>query len=368
MPRWLYGLLLLFPAALIARFLALSNVLVFVLSAGSVVPLAALIGKATEELAYHIGPRYGGLLNATFGNTVELIILGLALRQGLLTLVKASITGSIIGNTLLVLGTALLVGGIKNGRQQFDPRRTSVNAVLMILAVAGLYLPAIFATTVKESTRIEELSLFVAGVLLVTYGAFLVYMVLQNQPAKAGAAKDVMTSAEEAAGEEARDDEHTAERWSIGKALLALAGAVIVIAISAELLVNTIDTITARLGWSELFLGVIFIPTIGNAAEYFTAVRMAWHNRLDVTLPIAAGSSAQVALLMGPLLVFLSVLLGHPLNLIFTRLELAVLGLAVASFAYISLDGKANWLEGFQLIALYLLAGLAFFFLPFAQP
>ena len=368
MPRWSYALLLLVPAALAAKLLSLPVVLVFVLSATGILPLAALIGKATDELAHQLGPRSGGLLNATFGNAAELIITSFAVRDGLLTLVKASITGSIIGNTLLVLGTSLLAGGARHGRQHYDPQGTSLNAAMMILAVAGLYLPATFASVVREQPVIEELSGFVAGVLLLTYVAYLLYAVFLGQPS--GVRSKATTSRVEAtadprAGREAGGESWSGEgAWGRGKALGVLAGATVGTAISSEILVGSVEPVTRQLGWSEFFVGVIFVPIIGNAAEEYSAVLMAWRNRLNVSLGIAAGASTQIALFVAPVLVFLSFALGHPMDLVFTPLELVILGLATALFAYISLDGESNWLEGVQLLAIYLMAGSAFFFLP----
>lgn len=352
MPRWFYALLVLAPIALAAQLLGAAPPVVFGLSTLSLVPLAGLIGKATEELAHHFGPRLGGLLNATFGNAAELIITIAAIHDGLLTLVKASITGSIIGNTLLVLGASLFVGGLKHRRQQsYDPRDASMNAAMMILAIAALYLPAVFGDTVHESLIIEEVSLLVAAVLLLVYGAYLIYTL-----ATAPESSDLLP-----------EDEPAIPNWSIQRSLVVLAAATAGAAVAAELLVSTIEPVTKQFGWSEFFVGVIIIPIVGNAAEHFSAVQMAWRDRLDVTLGIAAGSSTQIALLVAPLLVFISLLMGHPMNLIFHPLELTLLGLSTAIFAYISIDGKSNWLEGVQLMAIYLIAGFVFFFLPLAE-
>ena len=348
MPRWFYGLLLLVPGALVAPLLDLPPVVVFVTAAGGMVPIAGLIGNATEHLAHHLGPRYGGLLNVTFGNAAELILTLFAVRAGLLTLVKASITGSIIGNTLFALGVSLLVGGLRHGPLCFDARRTSGAAAMMILAIAGLYLPATFATAVQDQPVIEELSLSVAGVLLLTYVAYLVHLALQGRSA---------------AGSSAEDPPPESAVWSVPRASAVLAGGAIGAAICGEVLVGAVEPVTRQLGWSEFFVGVILVALLGNAAEYVSAFRMAWRNRLDVTLAIAAGSSMQVALFVAPVLVFASLGLGHPLTVVFTPLELAILGFAVAIFAYISIDGESSWLEGVQLLGVYAIAALAFFFL-----
>lgn len=351
MPRWQIALLALVPVAIVVRVLGGPPTVIFGLSALGLVPLAALIGRATEELAHHLGPRFGGLLNATFGNAAELIITLFAIQRGLLTLVKASITGSIIGNTLLILGLSLLAGGLRHGRQRFDPREASVNAAMMLLALGGLYLPATFAATAGAGADVEPLSLMVAGVMLLTYGAYIVQSVFQKQPAEPVAAVAVPAAAAPAG-------------WSARKGLIVLAASTAGTAVVSEMLVGAVEPVTAQLGWSEFFVGVIIVPLVGNAAEHFSAVQFAWRNRLDVSMAIAAGSSTQVALLVGPLLVFLSLLMGNPMDLVFVPLELAILGLSAAVFAYISLDGESNWLEGFQLLGLYTIAAVVMFFVP----
>lgn len=351
MARWLYALLLLVPATLAARLASLPDLLVFTISAAGLIPLAGLIGRATDELARRLGSRAGGLLNATFGNATELIIGAFAIRHGLLVVVKASITGSIIGNTLFVLGMSLVVGGLKNGHQRFDSRRASLNAAMMILAVAGLYLPATFARAVDQHPVVEELSLFVAAVLLLTYTAYLIYILQVSGRAQERRSPEVAFSANAS--------------WTTLRALGILAGAAAGAAVCSELLVGALQPVLLVLGWNELFVGVVVIAVVGNAAEHFSALQMAWRDRLDVTFAVTAGSSTQIALFVAPVLVLVSRVLGHPMDLIFTPLELTILVLATAIFAYISLDGEANWLEGIQLLAVYLVAAIAFFLLPF---
>jgi Ca2+:H+ antiporter len=385
---WMIAAAVLVASLVAAKLLSLPDLAVFALSAVSLVPIAGLIGQATEQLAHHLGPRIGGLLNATFGNAAELIISGFAIHQGLLTLVKASLTGSVIGNTLLVLGMSLLAGGARHGVQRYDGRATSLNATMMILAVAGLYLPATFAASVQEPRVIEELSLLMAGVLLLTYFAYLGYTVIQGHPAgqshkpararpgQEPADRPAPCTASDAQGREQcerRDDSQSkasanedeqSEGWGVWRSVLVLAAATAGAAVSSELLVSTVEPVSQQYGISEFFVGVIIVPIVGNAAEHFSAMLMAWRDRLEVTLAIAAGSSTQVALFVGPALVFASLLLGHPMNLIFRPLELVILGLATAIFAYICLDGESNWLEGVQLLSIYVMAGIAFFFLP----
>src|SRR5215203_341070 len=362
MPRWFFALLIFVPMALGARLASLPDLVVFGTSAIALVPLAGLIGKATEELSEHIGGRMGALLNATFGNAAELIITAFAIQRGLLTLAKASITGSIIGNTLLVLGLSLLAGGLKRGNQRFDPRDTSLNAAMMLLAIAGLYLPAVFALSGQAHTIVEELSLLDAGVLIATYLAYLVYTVLQGNPLSSDASPDPAESAEDLDPETGPDTGKAP--WGLKRSIAILAAATVGAAVASELLVGSVEPVVQQLGWSEFFIGVIVVAIVGNAAEHFSAVQMAMKGRLEITFGIAAGSSTQVALFVAPVLVFLSLLLGHPMDLVFTPLELVVLGLSAALFSYISIDGETSWLEGVQLLAVYLIAACAFFLLP----
>ncbi len=346
MPLWLYALLVFAPVAVVARFLNLPPVLVFTLACLGIIPLAGLIGHATSQLAAHFGAQFGGLLNATFGNAAELIITLLALREGLFTLVKASITGSIIGNTLLVLGLALFLGGARNGILKFDVRLASVSSALMILAVAGLILPAGFSTFVRDEVRTEELSVFVAVVLLGSYVAYLVFVL------RGDAQTAEIVHEEEAPG------------WSIRRGLLVLGGATVATAIVSDVLVEAVEPVTLQLGWTELFVGVILVPIVGNAAENWAAVRAAWRNRVELTLGIAAGSSTQIPLFVTPVLILASLVIGQPMSLVFEPIELVVLALSTAIFAYIALDGESHWLEGVLLLALYLMAAALFFLDP----
>jgi Ca2+:H+ antiporter len=344
MPRWLYAMLVFAPLAVAGRLAGAPPLLVFGLACLGLIPLAGLIGHATGQIAAHTGPAYGGLLNATFGNAAELIITLLALREGLFTLVKASITGSIVGNTLLVLGLALLVGGARHGQLTFSVRLASLNSALMILAVAGLALPALFATFVRDVNRIEALSVIVAVILFLSYAAYLLFLLRGN----------AVQSPEEA------EDTH----WSIRRGLLALAGATVGTAVVSEALVGAVTPVTQQLGWTELFVGVILIPIVGNAAENWAAVRAAWRNKVDLTLGITAGSSTQIPLFVVPVLIVASLLVGTPMTLVFEPLELMVLALSTAIFAYIALDGESHWLEGVLLLALYLMTAAVFFLDP----
>jgi Ca2+:H+ antiporter len=346
-PRWLYAFTVFGVLAVVGGAFSAPPVLVFVSACLGLIPLAGLIGHATGQLAVRLGSHWGGLLNATFGNAAELIITILALHEGLFTLVKASITGSIIGNTLLVLGLSLLAGGLRNGIQKFDLRLAGLSSALMILAVAGLLLPAVFATLVPDEPRLERLSVVVALILLLSYAAYLVFLL-------------------RGAGAQSPPEEDEPAEWSVRTGLLALVAATVATALVSEALVNSVTAVTEQLGWTELFLGVIIIPIVGNAAENWAAVRAAWHNKVDLTLGIAAGSSTQIPLFVTPVLIFVSLAIGQPMTLVFNPLELLVLALSVAISAYIALDGESNWLEGTLLLALYLMTATVFFLDPVA--
>jgi Ca2+:H+ antiporter len=347
-PIWLYALIVFGVVAVVGEAVGAPPILVFLAACLGLIPLAGLIGHATGQLASRVGPHWGGLLNATFGNAAELIITILALREGLFTLVKASITGSIIGNTLLVLGTALLVGGVRHGLLRFDLRQAGLSSGLMILAVAGLLLPAVFATIVPDEARLEELSVIVALILLASYAAYLLFLL---QTAAAGSASE---------------DEGASAEWSVRRGLLVLLAATVGTAVVSDALVNAVTPVTSQLGWTELFLGVIVIPIVGNAAENWAAVRAAYRNHVDLTLGITAGSSTQIPLFVTPVLILVSLAIGKPMTLIFQPLELLVLGLSTAISAYIALDGESHWLEGVLLLALYLMTATVFFLDPVA--
>jgi Ca2+:H+ antiporter len=335
--------------AVVGEVVGAPAVLVFTAACLGLIPLAGLIGHATNELAAHLGPHWGGLLNATFGNAAELIITILALHEGLFTLVKASITGSIIGNALLVLGMSLVAGGVRNGILRYDARVVGLSSGLMILAVAGLLLPAAFASLVPDELRLEELSVFVGMILLLSYIAYLVFL-LRGQAGSDRTPPEL---------------EETPE-WSVRRGLLALLAATAATAVVSEVLVSSATPATNQLGWTELFLGVIIIPIVGNAAEHWSAVRAAWHNHADLTLAITSGSSTQIPLFVTPVLILVSLAIGRPMTLAFEPLELLVLALSTAISAYIALDGESDWLEGVLLLALYLMTAAVFFLYPTA--
>lgn len=340
--KYLNALLLAIPVSIFLKILDYSPALLFVAAGLSIIPLAGYMGKATEEIAIYVGPRIGGLLNATFGNAAELIITIFALRAGLGEVVKASITGSIIGNLLLVLGLSMLVGGFKYKTQKFNQAAAGMHTSMLLMAVTGLIIPAVFVS-VHSNPAAEPLSLGVSVVLMLVYLLSLIFSLHTH--------KDVFRPSQE----------HSEEpNWSKIKALLILLIATAFVVIESEYLVEGIDPVVKTLGISELFIGVIVIPIIGNAAEHSTSVIMALKNKMEISLEIAIGSSTQIALFVAPILVFLGYFIGNPLDLLFTRYELIVIIMATVITAMISMDGRSNWLEGAQLLAAYTIMALAF--------
>ncbi|MBN1287162.1 MAG: calcium/proton exchanger [Anaerolineae bacterium] len=347
-------LLVFVPAALLIDLTGGDPVLVFIFAGLALIPLADLIGAATEELAAHTGPRLGGLLNATLGNTAELIITIFAINEGLLELVKASITGSIIGNLLLVLGLSLLLGGLKNGVQKFGRQQASLNATLLILAVTALTVPSIFSGAIEHELPAGEaldaerlLSEGVAIVMIVIYGLSVLYAFRTKQ-------EDPML----------REAVVHETRWSVRQALIVLALATLGTVFMSETLVGAVEHVTAQLGLTEFFIGIIIIPFIGNVAEHLVAVQVALKDDMELSLAISLGSSLQIALFVAPALVFIGLLFGQTLLLIFNTFELVALIAASLIAALIALDGESNWLEGAQLLAVYFIIAIAFFFLP----
>ena len=348
----LYVLLLAFPVAIISKTLGWGAGWVFALSAAGVIPLAGLIGEATESLASHTGPKIGGLINASLGNAAELIITLFAIKRGLLDLVKASITGSIIGNLLFVLGISIIVGGVKNGIQKFDRQHTVNYTILLGIALVGLVTPSLFSHSTASglSEKVETLSLCVAGVMILLYILGNIFSL--KAPLKEG----IGTPSEIPTFEKAS--------WSVSKSILVLAAATSGVVWLSELLVGSVEEVVAGSGMSEFFLGIIFVPIIGNIAEHLVAVKMAFKNKMELSMEIAVSSSLQIALFVAPVLVFISLLMRNPLTLVFNPFELAALGAAVLICYFVSADGESNWLEGAALLSVYLIFGLAFFIFP----
>ncbi len=332
--------------------------LVFAASALGIVPTAALMGRATEELAARSGPGIGGLLNVTFGNAPELIIALFALREGLQEVVKASIVGSIIGNILLVLGAAMLFGGLRRDKQAFSRTTASIQTTMLLLAGAALVMPAIFelvegkglpapgAETVNYGPTVEHLSLAVAVVLIATYVAGLFFSLKTHR---------ALFNPEY--------EEEDTWGWSTRKSVLALAGAGVLVGLMSEVLVGSIEEASHAVGLSEFFIGVIVVAIVGNAAEHWVAVLVAMKDKMDLAVNIAIGSSAQVALFVAPILVLASFFLGpHPLALVFNGFELGAILIAILVANYVTQDGESTWFEGVQLLAVYAVFGIAFYY------
>jgi Ca2+:H+ antiporter len=359
----LYYLAVFAPITLIARAAGAEPLVVFVLAAVSLIPLAKLIGDATEELAHYTGPKLGGLLNATLGNAAELIITLFALREGLVDLVRASITGSILGNLLLVLGLALLMGGLKNGVQQFDRRTAGLNATLLVLAMVALAIPSLFDRVLVERPESElYFSEGVAVILIVIYALSVAYSFMSGQ-AVGHTDHDAPVLTPGDPNTRPAADLHGA-RWSRGFALIVLAIATVGTAVVSEALVGAVEPVTLQLGLTEFFVGIIIIPLVGNVAEHLAAVQVAIRNKMELSMAISLGSSIQIALFVAPVLVFISLLFEDKLLLVFNEFELvALIGTAVIA-AFIAQDGESNWLEGVMLLGVYLIIALGFFFLP----
>jgi len=351
--KYLSILLVFVPIAAILQFVGADPVWVFVSGALALIPLAAWLGAATEELALYTGPRFGGFLNATLGNAAELIITVVAINKGLLELVKASITGSILGNLLLVLGLSVLLGGLRHGHQRFDRRGAGVNASMLTLAAIGLAIPAVFGATIEEAHHgaAEWLSIGVAVILMLVYGLNLLYS---------------FTAGKEREEESALAHElaHHKPSWSLPRVVGVLAGSTLLTVWMSEVMVGAVEPVVHTLGLTEFFLGVVIVPIVGNVAEHLVGVTAAWKDNMELSLAISVGSSMQVALFVAPVLVFVSLFMGNPMDLIFDPFELAALGAAIVIAALISLDGESNWLEGAQLLGVYLIVALAFYFLP----
>jgi Ca2+:H+ antiporter len=347
---WRAGLLLALPVSILLGYLLHAPaVWVFVTACLGVLPLAGYMGEATEHLAHRTGPTIGGLLNATFGNAAELIIAIVALRAGLVQLVKASITGSILGNLLLILGLALIAGGLNRAQLRFNRVSAGMSAGMLALAVVALVFPALYHSLHPEAAaRLEELRMSeaVSVILLATYGCSLLFTLKTHRRLFGGEAHPLEGPV-----------------WSVRKAVLILGGATIGVAVESELLVHAATPATETLGLSPIFLGLIVIPIIGNAAEHAAAVVLSRKGQIDLGLQIALGSSTQVALLVAPILVFAGVLLGQDMNLVFTPFEVLALGMATVVAAIITLDGESHWFEGVQLLAVYAMVAIGAFFL-----
>lgn len=365
-------LLLFVPVAILLRFIpGLHNpTLLFIVSCLAIIPLAGWMGRATEHLAEHLGQGIGGLLNATFGNAAELIIALFALSRGLQGVVKASITGSIIGNILLVLGLSFFTGGLKFTGQKFNRTAASIAATALTLAAIALIIPTIFHEVAARvpieqggwtPAKEQQLSFAIAIVLFLTYISTLVFSLVTHRELFGGS--DEQSAVKEVGRERTQAEEHGVP-WGLGKSILILLIATAFVALISEFLVGAIEEARGSLGLTEVFVGVIVVAIIGNAAEHSSAILMAMRDKMDLSLGIALGSSLQIALFVAPVLIFASYLFGQPMNLEFTIPEVVAVIASIIIVEQISSDGESNWMEGVQLLSVYAILGILFYFLP----
>jgi Ca2+:H+ antiporter len=372
--RWLlsadgapYMLVPFIPLAVVLEIVHANPVLVFFASALGVIPTAALMGRATEELAERSGPGIGGLLNVTFGNAPELIIALFALEAGLHEVVKASIVGSIMGNTLLVLGASAFVGGLRRERQRFDPTAAVTQSAMLLLASAALVMPAVFELIegvglpspdeerINYDQTVENLSYAVAVVLIGSYIAGLFFSLKTH--------RDLFNPVASTDDDPDPIQHGDGEPWTVRKSVMMLAFAGLAVGLMSEILVGSITEASESIGLSEFFIGVIVVAIVGNAAEHWVAVLVAWKDKMDLAVNIAIGSAAQIALFVAPVLVLCSLFIGpHPMALVFNGFELAGVLMAIFIAAHVTNEGETTWFEGLQLLAVYAVLGLAFFF------
>jgi Ca2+:H+ antiporter len=344
------------PIAWVLAVTAPESPWLFLTAAISLVPLAGVIGLGTEQLARRSGPALGGFLNATFGNAAELIIALVALNSGHIELVKASITGSIVGNLLLVLGLSFFVGGLRRDVQKFHRTAATNTAAMLFLAVVALVMPAVFdlslyGTLAARPAALDRLSFWTALILIGAYGGSLLYAFTAN--------RDLFRPGHEPHGRDVR--------LSTAAAMSLLAFGTALTTIQAEILVRAMEPALARFGFTELFVGVIVVAVIGNAAEHYSAVVAAWRDEMTLAVEISVGSSAQIALLVAPAVVLYSVAIGNPMSLLFNAFEITAIALSVLATVIVVMDGESNWVEGLQLMAVYLILAIAFYLVP-AQP
>jgi Ca2+:H+ antiporter len=347
----LYSMLVFIPVSLWLDFTHASPTAVFVTSCLAILPLAGLMGEATEHLAHRAGPGVGGLLNATFGNAAELIIGFMALRAGEIEIVKASLTGSIIGNMLMVLGLAMLFGGWRHKELRFNRMAAETGSGMMLLAVVALVIPAIYAmvTHHREPEHIESISLDISSILILTYVASLVFQFRTHERFFAPEG-------------DSTDEDHVGRPWTVARSSFVLLAAALLTGFVSEVLVHAVDAAGHALGLGKIFMGVVVVAVVGNAAEHSTAVLVAMKNKMDLAFGIAMGSSMQIALFVAPVLVIAGHLIGRPLGLEFTVLEVTAVMLSVLAVGQLVEDGRTNWFEGVQLLAVYAIMAVAFYF------
>lgn len=350
----IYVLLIFAPIAAGLEFAHADHLVLFVVSAIALIPLAKLIGDSTEHLATHYGPTAGSLLNVTFGNAAEIIIAVTAISAGLLDLVKASITGAIIGNILLILGLSVIVGGFRYKEQSFSRENIGTQSSMLFLAIIGLAVPTILATTILSPSanqgQVQLLSDALAFILLIVYILGIVFTFITH--------KHLFTPPETA--EDIQESHGT--HWSKKKSFLLLAVSMAGVIVVSEILVASVETTGEELGFGQLFVGAIIVGIVGNAAEHSSAILLARKGKMELSIGIAAGSGTQIALFVVPILVFAGIAMGQPFTLVFTLLELATIFLAAIILNLIVHDGRSNWFEGVMLTAVYIIIAIAFFF------
>jgi Ca2+:H+ antiporter len=349
----LYLLLAFVPVSLYLGLTHASPTWVFAACCLAILPLAGLMGEATEHLTHHTGPGIGGLMNASFGNAAELIIAFMALRAGEKEIVKASLTGSIIGNILMVLGVSMLVGGWRRKELKFSRLAAESGSSMMILGVVALVIPAIYAqvTQHREPAHTEAISFDIAWILVLSYAASLVFSLVTHEHLFAGEKGEGL------------DDEHPGPVWSVMRSVLVLFAAAALVGWISEFLVHAVDAAGRSLGLGKVFMGVVVVALVGNAAEHSTAVMVAAKGKMDLALGIAMGSSMQIALFVAPVLVIVGHLTGTPLGLEFTIMEVVAVFLSVTAVSLLIHDGKTNWFEGVQLLAIYSILAVAFYYI-----
>ena len=349
MEKFFLSLLVFVPITFAAEYFHLSSLTLFFLSAVAIIPLAKYIGEATEELTIYTGPALGGLLNATFGNATELIIGILALQAGLIEVVKASITGSIIGNLLLVLGMAIFFGGYKKEKQKFNILAAKASASTLLLAVIALVIPAIFLQTSGSVNNIvvERLSISVSILMMIAYAASLLFSLRTHKHLYSQDVAIVETA-----------------KWSKSRSITTLFIATIAVAFMSEILVGSIEPLVQSLGWTELFIGVIFVAIIGNAAEHVSAITVAIKDKMDLAIQVSIGSATQIVMFVAPALVLMSLFFTEKMSLVFNNFELVVILFSVLITNSIVEDGESHWFEGFQLLIAYAIIAVAFFLHP----
>jgi Ca2+:H+ antiporter len=349
---WMGYLLIAVPIAIASSLLHASSVIQFLAAGIAIIPLAGVMGQATEQLAHRLGPGIGGLLNATFGNAAELILALFALSRGYDEVVKASLTGSIIGNLLLVLGASLLAGGLKFSVQKFNRTAAGAGSTLMVLATIGLIVPALFHSLPNATGKLDHrVSVAVCVLLVFTYILSLLFSLVTHRELLTGMKEEVAAAISEAT-------------WGLRHATGILLGATVFVAWMSEILVGAVEPAGEAMGLNHVFMGVFVVAIVGNAAEHSTAVIMALKNQMDLAVGIALGSALQVALFVAPVLVFASYFRETPMDLLFTTLEVVAVIMAVLVARMVAEDGESNWLEGAMLLMVYAILGVAFFFLP----